>query len=60
MIIYNISYTKFMKGHWSQNSEFGLRNGLKLPRGKNADFWVFANHPAVRESMAVAVGNSDR
>ena len=26
---------KIMKGHWSQNLQFWLRNGLKLPRGKS-------------------------
>ena len=46
--------------------QFWLLNGLKLPHGKNVDFWVFANLPAVHSggvsregSVAVAVGVSD-
>ena len=43
----NIPYIKVMKGTWSQNLNFLLKNCQKLPYGKKVDFWVFVNHAAV-------------
>ena len=55
-----------MKGHWSQNLQLWLRNGLKLPRGKKLIFWslqaillCIVEELSGKGSMAVAVGVCD-
>ena len=57
------------KGHWPQNLQFWLRNGLASPSGRKLIFFIFANHSAVHSvgvsggrvcgSVAVAVGVCD-
>ena len=49
------------KEHYSQNWQFLLQNGLKLLRKKIKKniYLVFANLPAGRLSISVAIGVSD-
>ena len=65
-LLQKIPYKEVMEGHWSQNLQFLLSNGIKSPRGKYQIFCVFTNHPAVNNgelaaggSVAVAIGVRD-